>query len=95
MAKTPKLDKWEEEFDEFMLEEYGKWKIGRVEAKNFFAQKITEAQKQERARIREWAEKIKHIEIEKHDRKSKLMSVGYNQALSDLQDFINKGLANQ
>jgi len=29
---------WEERFDEFMVKEYGKWKIGRVEAKRFISQ---------------------------------------------------------
>lgn len=29
------LEGWEKEFDDFMIQEYGKWKIGRVEAKQF------------------------------------------------------------
>lgn len=31
----PSLEGWEKEFDDFMIQEYGKWKIGRVEAKQF------------------------------------------------------------
>jgi hypothetical protein len=41
--KMYKLDKdVEREFDNFMLEEYGKWKIGRTEAKQFLASKLAE-----------------------------------------------------
>lgn len=32
----------EKEFDEFMLDEWGKWRIGRAEAKNFYRTKIKE-----------------------------------------------------
>lgn len=33
-----KLEQIEKEFDEFMVKEYGQWKIGRAEAKQFYRQ---------------------------------------------------------
>ena len=42
MNKTQHLLKSrDEEFDKLMVEEYGKWKIGRVEAKSFHATTIS------------------------------------------------------
>lgn len=47
----------EERFDKFKLKEYGKWKIGRAEAKSFIATILDE----ERER---WIKKIETIKVE-------------------------------
>jgi hypothetical protein len=39
------IEEVEKEFDSFMIDEYGQWKIGRVEAKQFISQKLQECQK--------------------------------------------------
>jgi hypothetical protein len=54
VLEQPK-EKWEEEFDNYKIGEYGKWKIGRVEAKDFIRETIKtereQAIKEERKRL--------------------------------------------
>jgi len=58
-----------EEFDKFMIDEYGKWKIGRAEAKSFLLSKLSEIEnllslldELEKAVREEVIEKLKEIE---------------------------------
>lgn len=38
-------ESWEEEFDNFMVEEYGNWKVGRAEVKDFIKSLISQQRK--------------------------------------------------
>lgn len=54
------------EFEDFMVDEYGKWKIGRKEAQRFFYQSLTQAyQKGLEEKEKEWRDKIT-TKIERH-----------------------------
>lgn len=50
------IEKVLEEFDSFMINEYGQWKIGRIEVKQFISQKIEEAKSQQKKEIIEMIE---------------------------------------
>lgn len=49
------VEDWEKEFDKFMVNEYSKWKIGRVECKNFIRSLLEAQAKQIREEERERA----------------------------------------
>src|SRR4051794_4149881 len=42
---------WEAEFDEYELERWGKWRIGRLEAKSFITALLTKERQAERERV--------------------------------------------
>lgn len=46
------IEEVEREFDNFMINEYGQWKIGRVEAKQFISKKLQEAQLKAREELK-------------------------------------------
>ncbi|MHA1400075.1 MAG: hypothetical protein ACTSQE_06985 [Candidatus Heimdallarchaeaceae archaeon] len=48
---------WRKRFDEYKLKEYGKWKIGRIEAKQFIQKELTKAREEERKKINKLADK--------------------------------------
>jgi hypothetical protein len=82
-----------EEFERFMIEEYGKWKIGRAEAKSF----LRSSQQKVVDEIVGWAEgNEKEVQCETDARYGDTAHLhnsvvyGYNQALQDLLNFLKE-----
>jgi len=70
----------QEEFDKLMIDEYGKWKIGRVEAKNF----INKLLKEERSSTKEWAERYIERDMKTYGTDK------HGIALRDLVNYLEK-----
>ena len=66
-------------FDEYKTEEYGKWKIGRVEARDFIRTSITTL-----------LESLKREDMVDYNDEFDMPSDGYNQRNKELEEDINK-----
>ena len=75
---TSQQESWADRFDKFMVEEYGKWKIGRAEAKTFISKTIEE---EVAKRDEEFKERIE-----------KLLRLFHEYADDDIHEMIKNGL---
>lgn len=87
---------WEKEFDNWFIAEYGKWKIGRIEAKNFIKNLLSARNKE----VLEMVEKMMpdknttvSINIGRGDipkEPENLVALGYGHAIQALKAQLNQ-----
>lgn len=76
-----------EEFDDFMLNEYGKWKISRIEAKSYLTQSGI---KEIKALIDILGKKKRNTSGRYHNMISYSTDIGYNLALDDIIKILKE-----
>jgi hypothetical protein len=94
---TAPVGGWEERWDNFHLEEYGKWRIDRNVAKGFIRNEIAAAIKNREREIAEGVEKMRKDEraekpegVDRYYDYELCRTVGHNAALTDVLALINK-----
>ena len=81
------MKNWEKEFNEIYRRATGEENIvGDLLVKQFI-QNLLDKQKEE---IKKMIKKMKHLNPEKFDYNSKMMSTGFNKALEDILKELNK-----